>query len=261
MHRRPTGWSRHDGAYRMGAEPRGDGGRLHAAGRRLERAGTPATELDRAQLRELHFRVSDESIYRRFFSANRKAAQAFVDVICGPGPGAWALVAVHSGRIVGVASAIETGEGTAEIALLVDESLHGVGIGTALLEKLAAEGRRRGLSGFVADVLTENLPMLRVIHDAGFSLDEHREYGVVSLTLDLTLSPEGVAAAGRRERQAQRRSLTPLFEPQSVAVVGVSRRRGRIGREVLENIKAGGFDGPWRQPRARRKGSVALTDA
>ena len=203
----------------------------------------PATELDRVQLRALHARASDESIYRRFFSANRTAAQAFVDVICTPRPGAWSLVAVHGGRIVGVATATETGEGVAEVAFLVDESLHGIGIGTALLEKLAAEGRRRGLSGFSAEVLTDNLPMLRVIHDAGFSLDEHREYGVVSLTMDLTLSPEAVAAAARRERQAQRRSLTPLFEPKSVAVLGVSRRRGRIGREVLENIKAGEFEG------------------
>jgi acyl-CoA synthetase (NDP forming) len=62
--------------------------------------------------------------------------------------------------------------------------------------------------------------------------------------MDLTVSPAAAAAAAWRERHAQARSLTPVFEPASVAVLGVSRRRGRVGREVLENILAAGFDGP-----------------
>jgi len=38
-------------------------------------------------------------------------------------------------------------------------------------------------------------------------------------------------------------SLRPVFEPRTVAVVGVSRRRGSIGAEIFHNLAAGGFTG------------------
>ena len=37
--------------------------------------------------------------------------------------------------------------------------------------------------------------------------------------------------------------LHRLFEPQSIAVVGASERNGSVGRQVLSNITAGGFEG------------------
>ena len=39
------------------------------------------------------------------------------------------------------------------------------------------------------------------------------------------------------------RSLTPFFEPRTVAVVGASRRRGRIGTELFRSILQAGFRG------------------
>jgi len=38
-------------------------------------------------------------------------------------------------------------------------------------------------------------------------------------------------------------SLNSLFEPRTVVVVGVSRRRGSIGAEIFHNLSAGGFTG------------------
>src|SRR5688572_19246703 len=38
-------------------------------------------------------------------------------------------------------------------------------------------------------------------------------------------------------------SLRPFFEPRTVAVVGASRRRGRIGAEIFHNQAASGFSG------------------
>jgi acyl-CoA synthetase (NDP forming)/RimJ/RimL family protein N-acetyltransferase len=203
-----------------------------------------ADETDRDELRALHERASDESIYRRFFSASRTAAEAFVEVICTPSTDGWSLVAVHEGHVVGVASASVIDATTAEIALLVDDSLQGKGVATALLEQLRRDARRRGFSTFAADVLVGNVRMLRVLHDAGFSLHEQRDHGVVSLTMDLTVTPAAAAASAWRQRHAQARSLAPLIQPTSVAVLGVSRRRGRVGREVLENILGAGFVGP-----------------
>ena len=38
--------------------------------------------------------------------------------------------------------------------------------------------------------------------------------------------------------------MARLFEPRSVAVIGASRERGKIGAEILHNLVATGFRGP-----------------
>ena len=39
-------------------------------------------------------------------------------------------------------------------------------------------------------------------------------------------------------------SLTPFFEPRSVAVVGASRQPGKVGQVIVASLVAGGFEGP-----------------
>jgi acyl-CoA synthetase (NDP forming)/RimJ/RimL family protein N-acetyltransferase len=202
-----------------------------------------STTEDRAALLDLHRGASDTSIYLRFFSMNRSAGESFVDRVCTPSPTSWSLVAERAGRILGIATASVESPGSAEVALLVDEQLHGQGVGTVLLEQLAEWSWRRDVTTFVAEVLTANTAMLRVFHDAGFRFTEHRDHEVLSLTMDIRPSADSVAVADWRERTAERRSLAPLLEPASVCVVGVSRHRGGIGREVLENVLVGGYRG------------------
>ncbi|HEB54674.1 MAG TPA: hypothetical protein ENI87_15610, partial [bacterium] len=43
---------------------------------------------------------------------------------------------------------------------------------------------------------------------------------------------------------ANTKGLDGIFRPRSVAVVGASRREGSIGRQVVANLIAGGFQGP-----------------
>ncbi|OPX21451.1 MAG: hypothetical protein B1H04_06620, partial [Planctomycetales bacterium 4484_123] len=38
-------------------------------------------------------------------------------------------------------------------------------------------------------------------------------------------------------------SLEKFFDPKSVAVVGASRQRGKVGHEILTGLLAGGFEG------------------
>lgn len=52
----------------------------------------------------------------------------------------------------------------------------------------------------------------------------------------------GSLAGMKRERKVPG-GLERLFRPRAVAVVGASRRAGSIGREVLKNLVAGGFEG------------------
>ena len=50
-------------------------------------------------------------------------------------------------------------------------------------------------------------------------------------------------AADRREGRADVASLCHVFRPDSVAVVGASRRTGTVGRAILHNIVTGGYQG------------------
>ena len=59
-----------------------------------------------------------------------------------------------------------------------------------------------------------------------------------------------------RERHAEAASLRHVFAPESVAVIGASRRRGTVGRAILDNIRASGYAGLLYSvnPRARQIG-------
>jgi acyl-CoA synthetase (NDP forming) len=39
-------------------------------------------------------------------------------------------------------------------------------------------------------------------------------------------------------------TLLPIFKPQSVAVIGASTAPGKLGHDILANLKNGGFPGP-----------------
>jgi acetyl coenzyme A synthetase (ADP forming)-like protein len=85
--------------------------------------------------------------------------------------------------------------------------------------------------------------MLRVFVDSGFSVRSTTDQGVIEVALSLEPTPAFDARSAERARLAARASLGPFFEPQTVAVVGASRRRGGVGAEILNNLRATGFTG------------------
>ena len=99
----------------------------------------------------------------------------------------------------------------------------GRGLGSLLLEHLAALGREHGVSRFEAEVLAENYGMLGC-SGAGFAVSRQTQDGEVSVELRTEASAAVIDAADRREWRSEARSLRPLLYPESVAVVGVSRR-------------------------------------
>ncbi len=199
---------------------------------------------DADAVRALHRRASDDSIYRRFFALDRRSGDRYADHLRDAKPvDTVALVAEVGGELVGVAGYERVGPTSAEVAFFVDDRMQGKGLGTVLLEHLAAVGRRRGIRSFDADVLVDNYPMIRVFRDAGFDLEQRTDRSELVLTLSTAATERAVAAADARERAAEAHSLRPLLMPRVVAVAGAGRRRGGVGREVLENIRAGGFAG------------------
>jgi succinyl-CoA synthetase alpha subunit len=138
---------------------------------------------------------------------------------------------------------------TAEIALAVADHMHHRGIATLLLEHLVSAAARHQVQAFTAETLAENTAMLKVFADVG--LPVHRQYadGVMELTFPLPRVDVGPAldtyldAVAGRERSADATSLRHMFAPESVVVIGASRRPGPVGRAILGNIRTGGYLG------------------
>lgn len=196
---------------------------------------------DGAQLHALHNGISEATLRLRFFSVGLGAAHRYVDHVLRDRP--LTMVLEQSGRVLAMAVAEPSVAGTAEVAFLVADGSHGLGIGSLLLEHLAAAARSRGIATFVAEVLLENHAMLDVLTDAGFTLTRKIDNGVVDVRLDTTNTARGQAASDARDRRAEARSLGPLLYPHSVAVAGVRADGKGLGRAVLDNIRVGGFTG------------------
>ena len=196
---------------------------------------------DGDQLHALHQRVCEDTLRLRFFSVGRHAAHDYVDHVLRDRP--LALVLVKDGTILAVATAEGVDPETAEVAFLVEDGSQGLGIGSLLLEHLAAAARARGIATFVAEVLLENHAMLDVFTDAGFELSKQVEVDVVVVRLDTATTGRGQDAADARDRRAEARSLHPLLYPHGVALAGVRSDGRGIGRAVLDNILEGGYTG------------------
>jgi RimJ/RimL family protein N-acetyltransferase len=157
-------------------------------GRRVEiRALRPD---DRAELVAAVARVSSESLYRRFFAVRRSFTESEIDFFVNVDfVDHVALVAVvdESGRpvIAGGARYIVVQSGTAEVAFAVVDKYQGQGLGAALMHHLAALAGTAGIKELVAEVLPDNIPMLKVFEKSGFGVSTKRESGVVHVALRL----------------------------------------------------------------------------
>jgi acyl-CoA synthetase (NDP forming)/RimJ/RimL family protein N-acetyltransferase len=205
---------------------------------------------DCADVREMHEQMSPDNTYLRFFSLSPMGPEREAQRVCRPeGPDHAALLAHRDGRLVGVASYELTGRAdVAEIAFAVPDDMHGRGVATLLLEHLVSLARQRGLTAFSAETLPENRAMQRVFAAAGLPVERHFSDGIIDVTIPLP-NHDGAQldryldAVASRASRADVASLEHLLRPASVAVIGAGRRRGSVGREILHNIVAGGFDG------------------
>ena len=211
----------------------------------------PAGPQDAAAVRDMHAAMSPDNMYLRFFSVSPHAAEREAQRVSRPpGPDHEALLAWLGGRLVGVASYEATGTpGVAEIAFAVPDDMHHHGIATLLLEHLVSVARRRRVRAFTADTLADNAAMLGVFTSAGLPVQRRLCDEVVELTFPLPGSDADesldsyLESVARRESRADVASLRHLLQPESVAVVGTSRKPGTVGRAILHNIMKGGFGG------------------
>ncbi len=79
-----------------------------------------------------------------------------------------ALAAFADGEMLAIAHLVRTAPATAEFALIVRSDLKRHGLGRVLLARLVEHACRLGLRALTAQVLGENLPMLRLAREVGF---------------------------------------------------------------------------------------------
>jgi len=221
----------------------------------------PIVASDGPRLLAFWDRLSQRSIYLRFFGVRRGLSPADVErftIVDQSVRGA--LVALIGSDLVALAhwegtpappeeapaggAPLTRPNSAAEVAFLVEDAQQGRGLGSVLLEHLAAAARERGIRRFDADVLAENQTMIRVFLDAGYKVSRKWDSGAVRLSFDITPTEQSVDVMRAREHRAEAASIGRLLRPRTVAVLGASRRDGAAGNAVLRNLLRAGFDGP-----------------
>ncbi|MFF5140056.1 GNAT family N-acetyltransferase [Streptomyces sp. NPDC013157] len=156
-----------------------------------------------------------------------------------------ALVALAGDEIAGLVRYVRDPERPehAEVTFTIRDDHQSEGFGRLLLEHIAAAARARGIRVLEADVLADNTRMINVFLGSGYRVESGPPGQIIHFEIAVDPQTLAVARAERREHTAVRRSLRPLLEPRSVAVIGANRDPLTIGHEIVANLLRGGFGG------------------
>jgi acyl-CoA synthetase (NDP forming)/RimJ/RimL family protein N-acetyltransferase len=212
-----------------------DGGTAHVR---------PILPGDADRLERFYARLSPETIYFRFFAPYPKlSARDVVRFTTVDHDERAALIVLVGEEMIGVVRYDRISPEEAEVAFNIEDAHQGRGVGSVLLEHIAAAARERGIKRFTAEVLPTNRRMINVFKDAGYDVAKAYEDGVVSLHFDIAQNETAREVMQSREHRAEARSIARLLNPASVAVIGASRRYASVGQAVLRNLLAAGFTG------------------
>ena len=150
----------------------------------------PIRAADREALQRFHGRLSDQSIYQRFFAPKPwlgdEQARYFTEL---DGVDRFALVALDPTAPEEIAAVVrfdrEPGTDRAEYAAIVADRWQGQGLGLALTRRLIEAARRRGVKTMYALVLPDNRRMLNLLRDLGLPERVRHEGGVERIEVSL----------------------------------------------------------------------------
>jgi len=149
---------------------------------------------DMERLRAFHARLSPDTIYWRFFSVvpvlSPQMAERLTHVDY---ENRMALVATtgtgDDEQIVAVVSYDRASPAVAEVAFVVEDTWQKLGIATALLYRLAAYARDRGIVELVALMMSENTRMRSVLRHSGFPTSVIPCSDLTEVRLDISQPP------------------------------------------------------------------------
>jgi len=146
----------------------------------------PLRNGDATTVLTLFGRLGERSRASRFCGAKPRLTDAELDLLSRVDANRHVLDPYLGGdaRPAGIARLVRDGR-SAEIALSVADELRGRGVGTVLLEALAADARAAGITSFVATVCGDNPSMLGILRKLSTSLDVRWQWGEREITVPL----------------------------------------------------------------------------
>ena len=145
----------------------------------------PALSSDAQGIRDLFHHLSEADVYTRFFRHVRALSNAEVQRLCNVNYETEVAFVATAGtreesQIVGQSCYfLNPTTNLADTAFMVHPDWQGCGVGTALQNCMAQHAKKRGLRGFVADVLAGNTRMLHLARNGSQSVQiEHTDDSV-----------------------------------------------------------------------------------
>ncbi len=148
-----------------------------------------------------------------------------------------------SARIVGLARYERTSGDAAEFLVFVDPAYRRVGLGIVLLRRLADAARHVGVRRLLSDVSRDDVSVLGLLAELGLDYEEQVSGARVHASFAVQETEAYLEAVLADQRAAARIALEPFLRPRSIAVVGASDTRTRLGGLIFANLLASGFDG------------------
>ena len=184
----------------------------------------PIVAADAERLIEFYARVSDESKYLRFFAPYPRLSDRDVTRFTHVDhDDRVALILLIGDDMIAVGRYERIDAVEAEVSFLVEDSQQGRGVASVLLEHLAAAARERGIGRFVADILPSNRKMIQVFAEAGYTVDNRYEDGIVRVEFAIAPTDGSLEVMAAREHRAEARSIERLLSPRSVAIeIGIA---------------------------------------
>ena len=145
-----------------------------------------ATPRDAVAVRSMVLRCSAESLYGRFLTVVPldKAASMLVDGLASETAQSW--LAEVGRAVVGIGTTYMFENGSAEIALLVEDGWQRCGVATELLPHLVAEARARHAPQIWATALGVRMPTIRsLVKGVGGSIRVSVSGGIAEMTAEL----------------------------------------------------------------------------
>jgi len=197
------------------------------AGGRVRLAQLEAS--DREPLRRLFYRLSPETLYRRFMSPIARPEQVRPDRLLDVDHrNREAIVAVDDGEIVGVARYFrQPGSNEAELAVVVADAWQRQGLATRMLAALAEQASAARIERFTLIMQADNRPILQLVRRVDPSARLALSYGVYETTVPVAAfktvptEPSAGAAADREEALSHCHKPADLARAVSLCAAGL----------------------------------------
>ncbi len=156
----------------------------------------PIRPEDEPMMKDMFYSFSEQTVYLRYHGALKSMPHNKLQVFCNVDYDTeMALIAVVGGpgeeEVVAVGRYMtDAAKSSAEMAFVVRDDFQRKGLGTCLFRRLVEIGQMNGLRKFSADVLAENVGMLKIFHRSGMNVETTTEEGVVRVAMTPEEGPE-----------------------------------------------------------------------